>query len=296
MSKSLYETLGVGENASPEEIKKAYRKLARKYHPDINKDPDAQEKFKEINAAYEVLSDPEKKAKYDQFGDQMFGGQNFSDFARSQGGDIDIEEILRAMFGGGGGFSGGGFAGGGGFSRGGGFGGFSGRAMDLDEKQRITIPFLMSVNGGKYHISNSAGESFDIKIPAGIKSGETLRVRGKGRSHQGQRGDLLITVDVAPSPDYKREGSDLYKTIDIPLKFALFGGKIKVDTPEKEVTLKVPKNTKNGQKFRLKGKGFTDRRTGIKGDLFLVANIVLPDVDSLPEELRSICEEKLPEA
>ncbi len=299
MSKSLYETLGVGENASAEEIKKAYRKLARKYHPDINKDPDAQEKFKEINAAYEVLSDPEKKAKYDQFGDQMFGGQNFSDFARSQGGDIDIEEILRAMFGGGGGgFSRGGFSSGGGFSGShGGFGGFGGsRAMDLDEKQRITIPFLMSVNGGKYHVTNSEGESFDIKIPAGIKSSETLRVRGKGRSYQGQKGDLLITVDVAPSPDYKREGNDLYKTIDIPLKFALFGGKIKVDTPEKEVTLKVPKNTKNGQKFRLKGKGFTDRRTGIKGDLFLVANIVLPDVDSLPEELRTVCEEKLPEA
>ncbi len=299
MSKSLYETLGVGENASAEEIKKAYRKLARKYHPDINKDPDAQEKFKEINAAYEVLSDPEKKAKYDQFGDQMFGGQNFSDFARSQGGDIDIEEILRAMFGGGGGgFSRGGFSSGGGFSGShGGFGGFGGsRAMDLDEKQRITIPFLMSVNGGKYHVTNSEGESFDIKIPAGIKSAETLRVRGKGRSYQGQRGDLLITVDVAPSPDYKREGNDLYKTIDIPLKFALFGGKIKVDTPEKEVTLKVPKNTKNGQKFRLKGKGFTDRRTGIKGDLFLVANVVLPDVDSLPEELRTLCEEKLPEA
>ena len=296
MAKSLYETLGVGENATADEIKKAYRKLARKYHPDINKDPDAQEKFKEINAAYEVLSDPEKKAQYDQFGDQMFGGQNFSDFARSQGGDIDLEEILRQMFGGGGFSAGGGF--GGSRSYGGGFGGFGGgaRTLDLDEKQRITIPFLMSVNGGKYHITNSSGESFDIKIPAGIKSGETLRVRGKGKSYQGQRGDLLITVDVAPSPDYKREGNDLYKTIDVPLKYALFGGKIKVETPEKEVTLKVPKNTKNGQKFRLKGKGFTDRRTGMKGDLFLVANVVLPDVDTLPEDLKEMCQEKLPEA
>jgi len=106
MSKSLYETLGVSENASADEIKKAYRKLARKYHPDINKAPEAQEKFKEINAAYEVLSDAEKKAKYDQFGDQMFGGQSFQDFASSQGGEVDLDEILRAMFGGGG-FSGG---------------------------------------------------------------------------------------------------------------------------------------------------------------------------------------------
>ncbi|HHO65834.1 MAG TPA: J domain-containing protein, partial [Epsilonproteobacteria bacterium] len=102
MSKSLYETLGVSENASADEIKKAYRKLARKYHPDINKEPEAQEKFKEINAAYEVLSDPEKKAQYDQFGDQMFGGQNFHDFARGQGAEVDLEEILRQMFGGGG--------------------------------------------------------------------------------------------------------------------------------------------------------------------------------------------------
>jgi len=108
MSKSLYDTLGVSENASADEIKKAYRKLARKYHPDINKDESAVEKFKEINAAYEVLSDTEKKSQYDQFGDQMFGGQNFQDFARGQGSNVDLDEILRQMFGGGGGFNGGG--------------------------------------------------------------------------------------------------------------------------------------------------------------------------------------------
>jgi len=294
MAKSLYETLGVSENATPEEIKKAYRKLARKYHPDINKDPSAQEKFKEINAAYEVLSDPEKKAKYDQFGDQMFGGQDFSDFARSQGADIDLEELLRSIFGGGGfgGFGsqrGRGFSG---FSQGG-FGGYS--APDLDVRAKITIPFNVAILGGKHHITTSEGESFDIKIPAGIRSGETLRVRGKGKSYQGQRGDLLITVEVAPSNEYELKGNDLYKKIDIPLKYALFGGKIKVQTPEKEVTLKVPKNTKNGQKFRLKAQGFPDRKSGTRGDLYLVANIILPDVDSLPEDLRKLCEEKLPE-
>jgi curved DNA-binding protein len=296
MAKSLYETLGVSESATPEEIKKAYRKLARKYHPDINKSPDAQEKFKEINAAYEVLSDPEKKAKYDQFGDAMFGGQNFSDFARSQGADIDLEEILRNIFGGGFSRSSGGFGGfdsfGGGFS-GGGFGS-SYRAPDLDIRKKITIPFITSIKGGKYHIQTDS-ESFDIKIPAGIKDGETLRVRGKGKVYNNQRGDLLLTVEVAPSPDYKLKGLNLYKKIDIPLKYALFGGKIKVDTPEKEVTLKVPKNTKNGQKFRLKEKGFIDRKTGQRGDLYLVANVVLPDVDSLPEDLRKACEDGLPE-
>jgi len=297
MSKSLYETLEVSENATPEEIKKAYRKLARKYHPDINKSPEAQEKFKEINAAYEVLSDSEKKAKYDQFGDQMFGGQSFQDFAQSQGGEVDLDEILRAMFGGG--FSGGfssssrssGF-GGSGFSNSG-FGGARYSAPDLDVKTSITVPFITSVLGGKHHITLDNGESFDIKIPAGIKPGKTLRVRGKGKSHNGQRGDLLIVVNVAPSPNYERRGDDLYKTIDVPLKTALFGGKIEVETPEKTVTLKVPKNTKNGQKFRLKDKGFP-KSGGGKGDMYLVANIKLPDVDTLDDELKS-CLEKLPE-
>jgi curved DNA-binding protein len=289
MSKSLYETLGVSENASADEIKKAYRKLARKYHPDINKDESAVEKFKEINAAYEVLSDPEKKAQYDQFGDQMFGGQNFHDFARGQGQGVDLDEILRQMFGGGGG----GFSGGFGGAQGG-FGGFGGGfgGPDLDVQARITVPFMTAIQGGKYKI-NVEGESFDIKIPAGIKSGETLRVRGKGKSYQGQRGDLLIKVEVAESDEYERKGDNLYKTFDVPLKEALFGGKVQVQTPEKEVSLKVPKNTKNGQKFRLKGKGVPDRKTAMRGDLYLIANVVLPDVDSLDPELRKALEEKL---
>lgn len=296
MAKSLYETLGVSESASADEIKKAYRKLARKYHPDINKDPESQDKFKEINAAYEVLSDSEKKAQYDQFGDQMFGGQNFSDFARSQGGEVDLDDILRSMFGGGG-FSSGGFGSSRGFGGQSGFGGsgFGGGygAPDLDIKTTITVPFITSVLGGKHHVTTESGENFDIKIPAGIKTGKTLRVRNKGKSYSGQRGDLLITVTVAPSPEYKREGDNIYKTIDVPLKSALFGGKIEVETPEKKVTLKVPTNTKNSQKFRLKEKGFP-KSTGGKGDLYLVANITLPDVETLDDELKE-CLEKLPE-
>jgi len=231
MSKSLYETLGVSENASADEIKKAYRKLARKYHPDINKDESAIDKFKEINAAYEVLSDSEKKAQYDQFGDQMFGGQNFHDFARGQGQGVDLDEILRQMFGGGG--AGGGF---GGFSGGqqGGFGGFGG--PDLDMQARIVVPFMVSITGGKHNVTAS-GQSFDIKIPAGIKSGETMRVRGKGKQYQGQAGDLLIKVEVSASDEYDRKGDNLYKTFDVPLKEALFGGKI--------AYLPIPKTVKN---------------------------------------------------
>ncbi len=288
MSKSLYETLGVSETASADEIKKAYRKLARKYHPDINKDESAVDKFKEINAAYEVLSDTEKKAQYDQFGDQMFGGQNFHDFARGQGQGVDLDEILRQMFGGGGGQQGG-FGGFGGGQQGG-FGGFGG--PDLDMQARIVVPFMVSITGGKHNVSAN-GQSFDIKIPAGIKSGETMRVRGKGKQYQGQAGDLLIKVDVSASDEYERKGDNLYKTFDVPLKEALFGGKIAVNTPEKEVSLKVPTNTKNGQKFRLKGKGVADRKTAMKGDLYLVANVVLPDVDSLDDEVKKVLQEKL---
>ena len=285
MSKSLYETLGVSENASADEIKKAYRKLARKYHPDINKDESAVDKFKEINAAYEVLSDTQKKSQYDQHGDSMFGGQNFHDFASGQGAGVDLDEILRSMFGGGGG----GFSGGnGGF--GGGFGGFGG--PNLDTEIQITIPFIVSINGGK-HTINTNGESFDIKIPAGIKDGETMRVRGKGKKHQGQAGDLHIKVKVSNSDMYERKGDNLYKTFDVPLKEALFGGKISVETPEKEVSLKVPKNTKNGQKFRLKGKGVTNRKTAMKGDLYLIANILLPDVDTLDKTLQETLQNKL---
>ncbi len=284
MSKSLYETLGVSENASAEEIKKSYRKLARKYHPDINKDPEAQNKFKEINAAYEVLSDAEKKAQYDQYGDQMFGGQNFHDFARGQGGNIDIEELLRGMFGGG---RSSGFGGFGGFS---GFGG--GAGIDLDMQVKITIPFITSILGGK-HMVGSGGQSFDVKIPAGIKSGEMLRVKGKGKHHNGQVGDMLIKIDIASSNEYERKGDDLYRVFNLSLKNALFGGSVDVVTPEKTVSLKVPQNTKNGQKFRLKGKGVVDRKTALRGDLYLIANVILPDVDSLDPELKKICQEKL---
>ncbi len=282
MAKSLYETLGVSETASAEEIKKAYRKLARQYHPDINKEESAQDKFKEINAAYEVLSDSQKKAQYDQYGDQMFGGQNFHDFARAQGTGMDLDEILRQMFGGGGGF--------GGRSGGGGFGGFG--MPNLDIQARVTIPFMVSIIGGKQNISVN-NQTFDIKIPEGIKSGETLRVRGKGKSFQGQVGDLLLEVEVASSVEYERKENDLYKTFDVGLKEALFGGKIAIETPEKEVSLKVPQNTKNGQKFRLKGKGVVDRKTALKGDLYLVANIALPDVETLDKGLRELMEAKL---
>ena len=121
-----------------------------------------------------------------------------------------------------------------------------------------------------------------------------MRVRGKGHSHGGRRGDLYLTIHVAPSPEYERVGDDLIKTIDIPLHTALFGGKVPVKTLEKEIKLKVPKNTKNGQKFKVKGMGAFNRKTKQRGDLYLKANVVLPDVDTLDPELRKMMDEKLP--
>lgn len=278
MAKSLYETLEINEKATADEIKKAYRKLARKYHPDVNKDPQAEEKFKEINAAYEVLSNPEKKQQYDQYGDSMFGGQNFHDFARNQGSNVDLDEILRQMFGGGGGFGRSGFSQGG-F---GGFGGFS--EPDLDTNAQITIPFDVAVLGGKQFI-NLNNDSFDVKIPEGIEDGQKIRAKGKGKSYQGQKGDLILKINVASNPEYERNGDTLIKSFDLPLKAALFGGKVEVKTIHKDITLKVPQNTKQNQRFRVKELGVLNRKTGIKGDLYLKANIVLPKVEDLDEDL-----------
>ena len=284
MSKSLYETLGVNENATQDEIKKAYRKLARKYHPDICKKPECEEKFKEINTTYEILGDAEKRKQYDAMGDNMFNGQNFQDFYR-QHKDIDLDDILSSIFGGGFGSRSRGFEGFGGF--GGGFGG-GGFAPDLDVHAKIQIPFDVAVKGGVFPI-NYNGESIKVKIPEGIKNGQKLRVRNKGKSFQGQRGDLILEVEVAPSNEWERKGDDLYKKVDVPLKIMMFGGKIGVDTFKGNINVKVPKDSKCCQKLRVKGYGVKG------GNLYLELRPLLPKVEELDEELVKIMQEKLPE-
>jgi curved DNA-binding protein len=281
VAKSLYETLGISESAAADEIKKAYRKLARKYHPDINKSPEAEEKFKEINAAYEILSDADKKRQYDQVGDNMFGGQSFHDFAGSHmGGGVDLNDILRDLFGGGAG----GFGGFGSF--GGSRGGFSSqnRALDLDVEAKITIAFDTAVLGGRHSV-NYNNSSFDIKIPAGIKSGEKLRVKGRGRSHINQSGDLYLKVDVANSPEYRRDGDNLTKQIDISLKDALFGTKVQIKTLYKDISVKIPSGVKSGQKLRVKEQGVLNRKSKEMGDLYIELNIVLPNIDELDSSI-----------
>jgi curved DNA-binding protein len=285
MAKSLYDTLEIHDNASEAEIKKAYRKLARKYHPDVNKEASAEDKFKEINSAYEILSDSTKKQQYDMHGDSMFGGQNFHDFSRSHGGrgQGDLDDILRQMFSGGGG---------GRNPFGGGFGEQQ-QAPNLDIETAVTISFSVSILGGSHSVGVN-GERFDIKIPAGVKSGEKMRVKGKGHAQGGRAGDLFLKITVAPNPEYVREDDDLVKVFEVPLYAALFGDKIAIKTLDKEIKLKVPQNTKNGQRFRVKEMGAMNRKTKVRGNLYLEANIVLPQVEELDEDLIELLEEKLP--
>jgi curved DNA-binding protein len=224
-------------------------------------------------------------------GDAMFGGQNFHDFSRSHGGAGSMEDILREMFSGGGfGGAGGGF---GGFGGGGFGGGGFHQEPNLDLETNVTIPFAVSILGGSHSVAVQ-GDRFDIKIPAGIKSGEKMRVKGKGHAQGGRVGDLFLKITVASNPEYVREEDDLVKSFDVPLHAALFGDKISVQTLEKEIKLKIPHNTKNGQRFRVKEMGAMNRKKGMRGDLYLKANIVLPAIEELDAKLVELMKEKLP--
>ncbi|MGL2459546.1 DnaJ C-terminal domain-containing protein [Helicobacter pylori] len=288
MSKSLYQTLDVSENANQDEIKKSYRRLARKYHPDLNKTKEAEEKFKEINAAYEILSDEEKRRQYDQFGDNMFGGQNFSDFARSRSASEDLDDILNSIFGKGGfsqrfsqnsqGFSG--------FN-------FSNFAHeDLDITTTLNVSVLDTLLGNKKQVSVN-NETFSLKIPIGVEEGEKIRVRNKGKSGRTGRGDLLLQIHIEEDEIYRREKDDIIQIFDLPLKTALFGGKIEIATWHKTLTLTIPSNTKAMQKFRIKDKGIKNRKTSHVGDLYLQARLILPKTETLSNELKALLEKEL---
>ncbi|GAA9863328.1 DnaJ family protein [Helicobacter pylori] len=288
MSKSLYQTLDVSENASQDEIKKSYRRLARKYHPDLNKTKEAEEKFKEINAAYEILSDEEKRRQYDQFGDNMFGGQNFSDFARSRSASEDLDDILSSIFGRGGfsqrfsqnsqGFSG--------FN-------FSNFAHeDLDITTTLNVSVLDTLLGNKKQVSIN-NETFSLKIPIGVEEGEKIRVRNKGKMGRTGRGDLLLQIHIEEDEIYRHEKDDIIQIFDLPLKTALFGGKIEIATWHKTLTLTIPPNTKAMQKFRIKDKGIKNRKTSHVGDLYLQARLILPKTETLSNELKALLEKEL---
>ncbi len=279
MSKTMYKTLEISEDATPTQIKKAYRKLAKQYHPDMNKSPQAEEKFKEINGAYEILGDEKKKAQYDMQGDNMFGGQSFHDFASSQTRGANLDDILASMFAGGGGGS---FSGG--FSSSA-FGGGFAQEIDLDIQAKINISFEDSITGVKKSITVGAN-SFDIKIPQGIRDGQKIRAKGKGKQSNMGTGDLILQIDITPSDDYIQDDDDILFKFDIPLKTAIFGGKVEVATIHKTYTLTVPKDTKQLQKFRVKNKGLLNRKTSVYGDLYLQANITIPKLDDMSDSLK----------
>ncbi|WP_281769317.1 J domain-containing protein, partial [Helicobacter ailurogastricus] len=184
------------------------------------------------------------------------------------------------------------FMGGGNYTNMGGFNHF-GFAPDLDLQVELQITLQEAVLGAKRRVQLSH-DSFEIKIPAGVREGEVLRAKGRGRKQGGMVGDVLLKVHVLEDGVYHQKGDDLYKNFDLPLKTALFGGKVQVETLYKEVTLKIPPNTKNAQKFRLRELGVKNRKTGGLGDLYLLANVILPHTDTLSAPFKQTLQEQLP--
>ncbi len=287
--KDYYKTLGVSKSANQDDIKKAYRKLAIKYHPDKTQgDKAKEEKFKEISEAYEVLGDPEKRKKYDQLGANWRQYQNFGGAAGQQGG-FDWSQFTSGQGGSYGGFS---FDGDpGGFSDffqhifGGGFGGsrtgsrrapgYKGR--DIVSEMNITFD---EAYHGSTRIINLDGKKFRIKIKPGVKNGQKIRLAGKGTPgvNGGPAGDLYITIKVVPSTKYRREENDLFADLNIDIPTAVLGGKATVETPDgKTVSLTIPAGTSCGKKLRLRGKGMPYYEHPARhGDLYVETKISVP--------------------
>jgi DnaJ-class molecular chaperone len=314
-----YEILGVSKGASEADIKTAYRSLAKKLHPDANKhDPKAASRFAELNAAYEIVGDSDKRKAFDRgeidaegkprfqgfegFGAQPGGGgfrpgggANFESFTfgpdgfrRSSGAGAGFEDLLRGMFGG----------------RGGAaressspfetedFGTATGAGQDLNAS--LTVTLADAAKGTKTRLHLPTGKDVEVKIPAGIASGQQIRLKGQGwPSATGKAGDALIAVNVAPHPLFKRDGSDLRLELPITLYEAALGGKVRVPTLDGAVELAIPAGTNSGRTFRLKGKGLKAKSGA--GDLLATVRVVLPDrVDDEFKELMKKWRDKKP--
>jgi len=284
-----YEVLGVPRGASAAAIKSAYRKLAKKHHPDANKnDPKSQARFSELNSANEIIGDEDKRKQFDRGeidaeGKPRFqgfpggdpraragaGGQTFRGAGPGGFGSAGFEDILNSMFGGARG------------ARPGGGNTFEfdtgGIAVDLDLSVAMTVTLEEAVNGVEKRVRLPTGKELNVKIPAGVTAGQQIRLKGQGETAAGHRpGDLLITVSIAPHAHFKVDGSDLRVDLPIALYEAVLGGKVRVPTLGSAVELSLPKNTSSGRTFRLKGKGLP-KAGGAAGDLFVTARIVLPD-------------------
>lgn len=306
-----YDVLGVSKAAGEAEIKSAYRKLAKKLHPDANKhDPKAASRFAELNAAYEIVGDEEKRKAFDRgeidaegkprfrgfegfgagAGPRSPGGSHFENFTfgpdgfqRATGGGFGgagFEDLLRGMFG---------RAGGGGPR---GFGGtqfepedFGAPATGQDLHATLTIGLAEAAKGSKARVALPTGKEIEVKIPAGIADGQQIRLKGQGwPSPHGKAGDALITVNVTPHPLFRPDGVDLRLELPITLYEAVLGGKVRVPTLDGTVELAVPANTNSGRTFRLKGKGLKSKSG--QGDLLATVRIMLPDTDD--EALKSL--------
>ncbi len=318
-SKDYYQILGVNKTATDKEIKQAYRRLARKYHPDLNpNDKSAEAKFKEINAAYQVLSDPEKRKKYDQFGDQWEYADQFAqagaqdkvrwDFGRGgttfEYDDLsDLGGIFSSLFG----------------DSGRGFRTRRGPQRGQDVESTIEVSLEEAYHGSTrlIHlqteepcatcggtgrvgnrictICNGAGgkispRRLEVKIPVGVRDGSRIRIAGEGGSGRagGSKGDLYLVVKVLPHRLFERKGDDLYTEVPVPLAIAVLGGEVKLPTLNGHVALKIPPETQNGKVFRLVGKGVPGLGNNHRGDLFAKAKVVLPT--NLSDEERKLFE------
>lgn len=283
--------MGVDRNATQDEIKRSYRKLARKYHPDISKESDAETKFKEMGEAYEVLKDPEKRAAYDQLGKNYKNGQDFTPppgwdagFEFSGGGSdsaVDsaaFSDFFESLFGHGG------------FQQGHGHAG-SFHARGQDHHAKILIDLEDAIHGASRTITLQVPEvdqqghvktrnrTLNINIPKGVKQGQQIRLAGQGAPGVGQggTGDLYLEIEFKPHAFYHVEGRDIYLDLPVAPWEAALGGMVKVPTPAGTVDLKIPAKSISGQKMRLKGRGIPGKATG---DFYVVLNISLPEADS----------------
>jgi DnaJ-class molecular chaperone len=288
LARDPYQELGVSRTATADEIRKAFRKLAKQFHPDTNPgNKPAEERFKQVSAAFDILGDVDKRKKFDAgeidadgretmrgygggAGGGPFGGQG--GFSRggfsSDGPEIDLGDILGDMFGRGGGRASGGF-GSGGFG-----GGFSAKGADV--RARLDIDLEEAIKGGKKRVAFSDGRTIDVTIPAGAQEGQTLRLKGQGSAGRSGPGDALIELAIKPHPVFKREGELLVMDLPVSVPDAVLGGKVEAPTPDGPVTLTVPKGANSGATLRLKGRGLADAK-GKRGDLLARLMVTLPE-------------------
>ena len=290
--KDYYHTMGVKRDAPQDEIKRAYRKLARKYHPDVSKEPDAEQRFKDVGEAYEVLKDPEKRAAYDQLGANWKAGQEFRpppDWSRGfefrgggfgGGGASGFSDFFETLFGGGG------FAEG--FTRRG-QGGFSGRGEDSYARVVIELEdayrgatrtlTLRHTEAGADGMPRQQERALNVRIPKGVRQGQHIRLAGQGSPGVGggTAGDLYLEVEFRAHPFYHVEGKDVYLDLPVAPWEAALGATVKAPTPTGAVDLQIPSGSSPGRKLRLKGKGIPG---SMPGDLYVVVQIALPPADS----------------